>query len=111
MFTFTLILLFLLNLIKIDAQCECGKYIGTHCGDRKQDDLLRGDCDEDILYQCLAARFPAQNVTKCKFCQKGAKPGSDYCIVVLSLYQNSFILLMIVKKKFQNENLILFTKI
>jgi hypothetical protein len=75
------LIIFLSDAIEMYAQCHCGKFIGTHCGDRMRDELLIGECQEDILYQCLAARFPAQKITNCGFCQKGRKAGSDYCIV------------------------------
>jgi hypothetical protein len=74
---------FLSLAITINAQCNCGNYIGVHCGERSTDgsSALKGSCNSAVIYQCPAANVPAQEKGYCSYCAKGDYLGTDYCAI------------------------------
>ncbi len=74
---------FLSIVITVNAQCNCGNYMGVHCGERSTDgsDGLKGTCNPDIIHQCPAQNVPAQSKGYCSYCAKGDKMGTDYCAI------------------------------
>jgi hypothetical protein len=80
-------------IIAIKADCNCGNYMGVHCGERATDQsgALKGDCNKDVIYQCPASNVPAQSKGYCSYCAKGEKMGTDYCAVGregMKIYKN-----------------------
>jgi hypothetical protein len=75
--------IFLSLAISINAQCNCGNYIGVHCGERATDGTngLKGTCNPDIIYQCPAANVAAQSKGYCSYCAKAERLGTDYCSI------------------------------
>ncbi len=80
-FVYSILLFSISPNVVIEAKCDCGEYIGNHCGDRVIDRFLSGNCDKNYLYYCSAAFFPAQKKTHCESCQNASIPGTDYCSV------------------------------
>ncbi len=70
-------------IITIKADCNCGNYMGVHCGERATDQSsgLKGDCNKDAIYQCPAPNVPAQSKGYCSYCAKSEKLGTDYCTI------------------------------
>jgi hypothetical protein len=77
-FVFVFLLVFVSEL---DCQCICGEYMGSHCGDRSKNGILKGNCDEEIMYVCHSANFTAQEKGYCSYCTHGVKVGVDFCSV------------------------------
>lgn len=76
-------LVFSYMIFAIKADCNCGDYIGVHCGERSSDGSngLKGSCNPNIIYQCPAANVPAQSKGYCSYCAKDGKIGTDYCAI------------------------------
>jgi hypothetical protein len=74
---------FVSMIASIEAQCNCGSYMGVHCGERSNDGSngLKGTCNSNIIYQCPAPNVPAQSKWYCSYCAKGKKMGTDYCAI------------------------------
>jgi hypothetical protein len=84
MYSETIFPLFLLSMvIAISADCNCGNYIGVHCGERSSDGSngLKGDCNKDVIYQCPASNVSAQPKGYCSYCSKSDIMGTDYCAI------------------------------
>ncbi len=63
-----------------DSQCICGQNLGLHCGERRNDGYLKGDCDVSRIYECVAENFTANEGGICIHCIKGQTPGTDNCV-------------------------------
>ena len=86
MYAIVIALSIFLTVVAGQNTCTCGKWVGVHCGDRRNnaDDgsvILKGGCESNIIYQCPAADIPAQEKGFCSICAKGAYVGTDYCAI------------------------------
>jgi hypothetical protein len=70
-------------IIAIKAACNCGYYTGFYCGERATDQssALKGVCNKNLIYRCIAANEPAQIIDYCSYCAKGEIMGTDYCAI------------------------------
>ncbi len=61
--------------------CRCMNVVGTLCGLRRKEDLLRGNCQDLNIYNCPTANQPAIDRGKCPTgdCIIGSTDGYDYC--------------------------------
>jgi hypothetical protein len=55
--------------------------LGVHCGIRKNNGYLSGNCTDDHLYYCHDINVKAYLKGICSWCAEGSKPGIDYCAI------------------------------
>lgn len=74
-----------LMLVRADTEpepmCVCGDYIGTFCSDRAVDgsNLLKGECEQGVLYRCAKAHGEAEMAVDCSECRHANEQGADRC--------------------------------
>jgi hypothetical protein len=75
--------LFFIALASAEESCTCGKYLGTFCSSRadNQSDaaLLMGNCEEDAVYTCSEMFGNAQVKYYCTDCKQSTSIGQDGC--------------------------------
>jgi hypothetical protein len=83
MFSYLLLafILFSIN-VSIQTKCICSNYSGVFCGERSKQNILKGDCDLNMIYQCVGYNFEALPKGLCNKCYKNRIFGTDFCDVI-----------------------------
>jgi hypothetical protein len=66
----------------IQTKCICSNYSGIFCGDRSKQNILKGDCDFNMIYQCIGYNTEALPKGLCNKCYKNRIFGTDFCDVI-----------------------------
>jgi hypothetical protein len=83
MFYYILVAFILITVNKsIDTKCICSSYSGKFCGERTKQNILKGDCDLNMMYQCVGYNFEALPKGLCNKCYKNRIFGTDFCDVI-----------------------------
>jgi hypothetical protein len=75
-------LIFISIIVSIQTQCICSNYSGIFCGERSKQNILKGDCDLNMIYQCIGYNFEALPKGLCNKCYKNRIFGTDFCDVI-----------------------------
>ena len=68
-----------MNKLEEPNPCTCGLWAGTNCGTRVgQANNLKGNCDQNGLYNCVIKDQPAELKALCLKCTQ-TDPGKFFC--------------------------------
>jgi hypothetical protein len=77
---FAIILIF--DIVSVQNECICSSYSGIFCGERSKQNILKGDCELNMLFKCNGYDTEALPKGLCNKCYRNRIFGTDFCDVI-----------------------------